>query len=343
MQSDNSVFYVYILLFFIIVLIKHKYKNKVTAKRRTTYCPSWEDEFKYLRKAPNAKYQAFCVACNKTFLIDGSGKSQVRSHMSSPTHLDKEKQLKNQATFSKSDDGVFIVKKQNFALSSDEQIMKAEILQALKTVGSNFSFASASRDGDRFCQMFPDSKVAKGFSQNETKMMYVIKFGLSPYFKESLKNDFYSKAFCFKFDETAADLIKQYDGFVQYWSKSHNKIAVAYCRSLFVDHCPADKLVKHFFTFIEKIGLDIKFMLHLGMDGPNVNLKFQTLLLQSNLLAEAKTTFLNIGTCPLHIVHNAFRKGVSLRACNLVQFAVEIHFFSSCQLLAELIIKAWLR
>ena len=154
MQSDNSVFYVYILLFFIIVLIKHKYKNKMRAKRRTTYCPSWEDEFKYLRKASNDR--AFCVACNKTFLIDGSGKSQVRSHMSSPTHLDKEKQLKNQATFSKSDDGVFIVKKQNFALSSDEQIMKAEILHALKTVGSNFSFTSANGDGDRFRQILPD-------------------------------------------------------------------------------------------------------------------------------------------------------------------------------------------
>ena len=85
--------------------------------------------------------------------------------MSSPTHLDKEKQLKNQATFSNSnDDGVFIVKKENFASSSDEQIMKAEILQALKTVGPNFSFASAYGDGDRFCQMFPDSKIDKGFS-----------------------------------------------------------------------------------------------------------------------------------------------------------------------------------
>ena len=111
--------------------------------------------------------------------------------MPSPTHLDKEKQLKNQATFCKyTDDGAFIVKKQNFALSSDEQIMKAEILQVLKTVGSNFSFASVNGDGDRFCQMFPDSKIAKGFSQNETKM-YVIKFGLTAYFKESLKNDFY--------------------------------------------------------------------------------------------------------------------------------------------------------
>ena len=101
--------------------------------------------------------------------------------MFSPTHLDKEKQLTNQVAFSKStDDGVFIVKKQNVALWSDEQIMEADILQPLKTVVSNFSFASANGDGDRFRQMFPDSKIAKGFSQNETKMMYVIKFGLSP-------------------------------------------------------------------------------------------------------------------------------------------------------------------
>ena len=32
----------------------------------------------------------------------------------------------------------FDSEKPNFALSSDEQIMKADILQALKTVGSNF-------------------------------------------------------------------------------------------------------------------------------------------------------------------------------------------------------------
>ena len=220
----------------------------MTAKRRTTYCPSWEDEFKYLRKVPNDKYRALCVACNKTFLIDGSGKSQVRSNMSNPTHSDKEKQLKNQATFCRStDDGVFIVKKQNFALSSDEQIMKAEILHALKTVGSNFSFTSANGDGDRFRQILPDSKTAKGYSQNETKMIHVIKFGLSPYFKESLNNDCYFKAFCFKFDEATTNQIKkQYDDFVQHWSKSQNKIAMAYCGSLFVDHCPADKLVEHF-------------------------------------------------------------------------------------------------
>ena len=118
---------------------------------------------------------------------------------------------------------------------------------------------------------------------------------------------------------------------------------MAHCGSLLVDHCPTDKPVEHFFTFIEKIDLDIKFTLHLGMDIPNVSLKFQTLPLQSNLLAEAKTTFLNIGTGPLHMVHNAFRNGVSSLACNVDQFAEDIHLFSSCHPLAELIIKAWLR
>ena len=108
----------------------------MTAKRRTTYWPSWEVEFKYLHKVPNDKYRAFYIACKKVFLIDGSGKSQVPSDMSSPTYLENEKQLKNQATFSKSTvDSVFIFKS-NFPLTSDKQIMMAEILQALKTVDS---------------------------------------------------------------------------------------------------------------------------------------------------------------------------------------------------------------
>ena len=211
-----------------------------------------------------------CSFVTKHFKVDGSGISQVRSHMSGPTHLEHEKRMKNQVRFSRSEDGSAVMSKNKFVLSSDEQVVKAETLQTFKTVESNLSFAAATGDGDRFRQMFPDSKIAQGYKQNETKMAYVIKYGLSPYFRESLKSDFHSKAFCFKFDEaTTSQVKKQYDGFVQYWSKSQNKIAMAYCGSLFVDHCPAEKLVEHLFAFVEKIGLDVKFMLHLGMDGPN--------------------------------------------------------------------------
>ena len=175
-------------------------------------------------------------------------------------------------------------------------------------------------------------------------MVYVIKFGLSPYFKDSLENDFYSKTFCFKFHETTINQIKS--GMMDLFSIGVNpKIR---SQGHIVDHCLLItallvNLLNIFFLPILKKLAQISFLLHLGMDGPNVNLKFQTLLLQSNLSAEAKTTFLNIGTCLLHIAHNAFRKGVSSLTCNVDQFAEDIHFFfSSCQPLAELIIKAWL-
>ena len=51
-------------------------------------------------------------------------------------------------------------------------------------------------------------------------------------------------------------------------------------------------------------------MLHFGMDDPNVNLQSQKLFLGSDKLAVAHSTFLNIGTCVLYILHNAFKKGV---------------------------------
>ena len=95
---------------------------------------------------------------------------------------------------------------------------------------------------------------------------------------------------------------------------------------LFVDHCPSKKLVEHFYEFIRKICLDINFILHLlGMEGPYVNKKFQHLLLESSYLE--KTTFLDVGTCSLHFVHSAFRKGVSSVRFNIDQFALDINFF----------------
>ena len=59
-----------------------------------------------------------------------------------------------------------------------------------------------------------------------------------------------------------------------------------------------------------------------------MNKRFQRLLLENI----ENTTFLDIGTCPLHIVHNAFRKGVSSLQFNVGQFSLDIHFF--CKLSA---------
>ena len=82
----------------------------------------------------------FTCLCNKTFRVDGGGISQVTSLASGQLHLQREKAGQNQIMISLNPSSVFIITKPKVVFSSKESIIKIEILQALKTVDSNFSF-----------------------------------------------------------------------------------------------------------------------------------------------------------------------------------------------------------
>lgn len=192
---------------------------------------------------------------------------------------------------------------------------------------NNYSFASACNDNSRFREMFPDSNIAKSYAQSETKMKYMIQFGLAPYLKEKLVYDVNSTPFTFKFDETTNRQVqKQYDGYLQYWSKERNEVSNAYCESLFIGHCTADDLLQHYEEFTQKLDLDSSFLLHLGMDGPNVNLSFQRKLID-NLTSEHGTSILKLGSCSLHPVHTAYRKGIAKIPFDVDSFFHDLHFF----------------
>ena len=55
------------------------------------------------------------------------------------------------------------------------------------------------------------------------------------------------------------------------------------------------------------------------MDGPNVNWKFVDMF-SKQLLDENSTTFLNIGSCGLHIIHGAFKHGSDTTGWELETF-----------------------
>ena len=80
-------------------------------------------------------------------------------------------------------------KKNSLVLSTKEAILKSEILQALHMVEKNRSFASAKGDSDRFKLMFPDSTIAKGYQQSDSKVQYVIKYGIADHIKKQLIYD----------------------------------------------------------------------------------------------------------------------------------------------------------
>ena len=295
--------------------------------RKTKYNPQWENKHTWLKSTVDL-YSARCTYCAKTFSISGSGISQVNSHAKSKTHELRVKELEtNQSTIA-SDSGAMKITKPRATLSHAEKVQRAEILEALRTVECNHSFQSANDHHQHVSTQFPDSIIAKGYKQNETKMKYSIQYGIAPYFKKLLVDDLKGVPFCFEFDETTTEqVIKQYDGYVQYWSKQHNKIRIAYCGTLAVDHCPADIMLEHFLEFGKKVDLDYRYMLHIGMDGPAVNLKFEKLLKSSATFQSLEKEILSVGTCPLHIVHNAFCAGITKLDFKIDSFLIDVNFF----------------
>ena len=63
-----------------------------------------------------------------------------------------------------------------------------ETIQALDFIQSNYSFASAADDSEKFWIMFPDSEIAKSYNQGEQLIL----------------DDIKRKPFSLLFDETTA-------------------------------------------------------------------------------------------------------------------------------------------
>lgn len=175
--------------------------------------------------------------------------------------------------------------------------------------------------------MFSDSTIASEYKMSASKVKYSVVFGIAPFLKEILQKDIENIPFVFKFDETTtSQKKKQLDGYVQFFSKSTNKVVTRYAGSYFVGHCNSENLYKIFEDFgKEKLKWDVNYLLHLGMDGPNVNISFQNIL-KKELLKKNKI-ILNVGSCPLHIIHNCFLKGLAKVDFDYDGFPHDVWFF----------------
>ena len=184
---------------------------------KTSYSSDWEERFKWLASVKTDRCSAHCKVCNKSFHVDEGGLSQVRIHARGKAHEKNESIYNGQQTFSASKNRTLVVNAlpSEAVLSVEELVTKAEILQALKTVESNYSFSSADGDNERFVLMFPDSEIAKSYCQSSTKIAYVIQHGIAPYLFDSIIANI--KPFSFMFDETTTSQVKkQFDGYVRF-------------------------------------------------------------------------------------------------------------------------------
>ena len=97
---------------------------------------------------------------------------------------------------------------------------------------------------------------------------------------------------------------------------------------LFIGHRNSDQLLEHYQTFVSRLGLDSHYLLHIGMDGPNVNLAFEKKLRQY-FEDELGSSFLSLGSCSPYPVHTAFRKGLEALSFDLDSFFSDILSFQA--------------
>ena len=144
---------------------------------------------------------------------------------------------------------------------------------------------------------------------SEKKVAYVACHGIYPYFKAQFKQKMDSEPYVLLFDESLnkPTKTKQLDIQIRTWG--HDRaVSRYYCSSFIGLATAADMLL----SFKEYFDLNLVNIFQLSMDGPNINWAFYDLLQQDiSTEANSRPSLLNLGSCGLHVMHNAFKSGAT--------------------------------
>ena len=185
------------------------------------------------------------------------------------------------------------------------QAVKAEIFETFH------SFSSAEKDGEQFWLMLPGHPATGKYSCSSTKSAYLLWHGISEVLEAEQIQNIKDVPYVFKFDETTtSQVFKQYDVYLCYWSPMYDEVVNTYAGSFFMGHCAAVDLVTQFYKIVQPLGLKGVNLLHLGMDGPQVNTKFEKELQALFHVKEGTSIFL-LEICSLHPVYTALKNGIS--------------------------------
>ncbi|XP_072564979.1 uncharacterized protein [Paramormyrops kingsleyae] len=205
--------------------------------------------------------------------------------------------------------------------------LRAEVLWCLHTITKHQSYTANEAVGDVFRTMFPDSEIARTFKCGKDKTAYIARFGLAPYITKLLVADVNKEMFVLMFDESLNETSKskQLDLHVRFWGQ--DRVQSRYLGSQFMGHGTAQDLLHHFKECA--LQLDLKNLLSVSMDGPNVNWRFLDLLQQEHHEQFGGTQLIVVGSCGLHTLHNACKRGFSIWHMEKVLRALHILFHNA--------------
>ena len=274
----------------------------------------------------SSDFEVKCLWCCKSWSCANSGIEQVLEHAKGKKHEDKAKlQSKAQprlvATATSTGEKTLALRVHN------DDVIKAEILWCLNLAKNNFSFRSCE-DLSILTEMFPDSKIAQDFSLGYTKAAYVVTDGIAPHLlAEQVKFINESKTpITLHYDEsTQAQVKKQLDLHLRYWNDNGNVVSTFY-RSTMLGHARGKDVATRILSLLREDGLNLDQLVSLSSDGPNVNKTIWNSI-NRELTEAGHPGLLNVGTCNIHIVHNAFGYALNQFASEIPDLLIDIYTF----------------
>ncbi|CAF4497738.1 unnamed protein product, partial [Rotaria sp. Silwood2] len=218
----------------------------------------------------------------------------------------------------------------NKPLTLDDQVTKAEILWSLKVAEKGLSYKLCDELNELFSSMFPDSSIVGNFSIQADKMSYVISHGLGPYFKKKLIDDVKKvDKFVLIFDEqTNNQNKKQLDMLLRYWSNEKQSVVNRFYKSVILGHAYAKTIRDIIIESFTTDGLNLNKLLMLGRDNPNINISLENLI--DVEMKKQGGCLLTIGSCNIHIVHNAFKNGILSSKWYVDSFCLDLYSWFKC-------------
>lgn len=113
---------------------------------------------------------------------------------------------------------------------------------------------------------------------------------------------------------------------VTYWSNTRGRVATHHLETFFIGEATGEALASKIMQAINNANLSINKLLMLGMDGPNVNKKVHRII-SEKVMQERGKSLLDIGSRNIHILHNAFLKGVERLGEGAADLLTKIYFF----------------
>ena len=131
--------------------------------------------------------------------------------------------------------------------------------------------------------------------------------------------------FSLQFDETlTAQVKKQMDLLVQYWSECHHEVKVKYLTSIIFGQVKPVDVVKEMMIALEKLAVPIKLMVALGMDGPNVNISIMEKLNKIKRVKGFQQLVKFPPSCLIHICDNSFCRGLEKYGLNAEELPINL-------------------